>query len=263
VPRHASARRGWRGCRYRLPRGPSRGPVARPSGARPVRVAEDERSRLQPGGSATPAGRRGGESVSGFRGAARQGHHLPNSAGGGSPYTRHVCGVACRGAGPAAGRGTARSEAAPGRRRLRRPDRPPRGRAGGGAVRPPRARVRPALPRASGPRSQDLRDRWPAVRSQEGLSPADRSGEKGGALRTHAGALRHRRALRAGVRHRSVRCRHHRKRGDAVRRGHVQHPRVQGCPGRAAGSGGVLPQSGGARHAGRELQSRRSRTSRG
>src|SRR5439155_5960812 len=220
-------------------------------GARPVRVAEDERPRVQPGGSAASAGRGPGESVSGFRGAARQDRHLPNSAGGGRPYTRHVRGLARRGAGSAAGRGTARTEAASGRRGPRRPDRAQRGRAGGGAVRPPRARVRPALPRASGPRSQDLRDRWPAVRGEEGLSPPDRSGETRGALRAHARAARHRAPLRSGVRHRPVRRRHRRKRREAVRRRHVQHARVQGCPGRAGRSGGVLLQGGAARHPGR------------
>src|SRR5207247_2277128 len=114
VPRHASARRGRRGRRHRPPHGRSRGRVARPSGARPVRAPEDERPRLQPGGSAASAGRRRGESVSGLRGAARQDRHLPNPAGGGRPYTRHLRGVARRGAGSATGRGTARSETVPG-----------------------------------------------------------------------------------------------------------------------------------------------------
>src|SRR5207249_3176166 len=155
---------------------------------------------------------------------------------------------ATRPVGPAAEPRTARRQAVRWDLRVGGPRRPERGRSPRRAS-PPEQAADPgtALSPAAGAGLEDLRDRRAALRCPEGVPGPNRSGEVWRAVHPHGRASRHRAALWPRVWHRPLRRRLDRERWTDIRRGHVQHPRLQGRAGRAVAFGVLLLRGGGAR----------------
>src|SRR5436190_7682642 len=247
-PARADARgRGrWSGCRCRPSDAGSARPLARAGRARSLLPQEVQPSLPEHRRRVARPGSRHHQSLPRDRRAARQDRHRPDPARRRRSGSRDVRGIAPRLAGAIARARSARPQAVSRLGWDRRARGQERRGAGRRAARQ-RPRVRAALPRAPGPRPEDLRGRRAAVRREEGLSDPDRTGRARGAVHPPPGAVRDRAPLRPSIRHRSVQRRHHRERRPTVRRGHVQHPGLRRRPGRAAASRLVSARGGRAR----------------